>query len=84
MFIVVSNYYYDISMLCVGLVCCYVHTVLTADCKLNCPAGSLALYLLARTPAAATLVHDIVFCYFSTRNCVEGKQGGPFKTTENT
>lgn len=65
---VVSNYYNDISVLCVGLVCSYAHTVLTADCKLNRPAGTLALYLLARTPAAAaTLVHHIVFVVFLLR-----------------
>lgn len=67
MFLVVSNYYNDISVLCVGLVCSCAHTVLTADCKLNCPAGTLALYLLARMPAVATLFHHIVFVVFLLR-----------------
>lgn len=79
MFIVVSNYYYAISMLCVGLVCSYVHTVLTADCKLNCPAGTLALYLPARTPAAATLVHHIIFVVFLPAAALKRNTGACLK-----
>lgn len=79
MFVVVPNYYYDVSVLCVGLVCSYTHTVLTADRKLNRPAGTLALYLLTRTPAAATLVRHVVFVVFLPATALKRNRGACLK-----
>lgn len=57
----------------------YVHTVLTANYKLNCRAGTLALYLLDRMPAVATLVHHIVFVVFLPATALKKHRGACLK-----